>query len=119
MLSSDQFIQNNIKLCSLELGDFTLDARTAQILASALSQCAGSLRSFGLKRCENLTGRSMEKIANALKVKSNIKKLSLDNDINDEAATVLGDALATLSLKSLSLRGNYGSISPAGMPNKP
>ena len=41
----------------------------------------------------------MEKIANALKVKSNIKKLSLDeNDINDEAAVVLGDALATLCL---------------------
>ncbi len=114
------FIQNNTKLCSLELGDFTLDARTAQILACALSQCAGSLRSFGLKRCENLTERSMEKIVNVLKVKSNIKKLSLDeNDINDEAAVVLGDALATLSLKSLSLEGDYrmeyGSISPAGM----
>ena len=62
----------------------------------------------------------MEKIVNALKEKSCIDRLSLDeNDINDDAAAVLGDALATLSLKSLSLKGEYemehGSISPAGM----
>eukprot|EP00984_Skeletonema_dohrnii_P009867 scaffold3799_cov68-Skeletonema_dohrnii-CCMP3373.AAC.2 len=114
------FVQSNNKLYSLQLGHFTLDARTAQILASALSNCAGSLRTFGLKRCDGLTGRAMEKIINAMKVKSNITELCLDEiDIDDEVAAVLGDALTTPSLKSLSLRGDYemryGSISEAGM----
>mmetsp|Transcript_19307 Transcript_19307/g.29745 ORF Transcript_19307/g.29745 Transcript_19307/m.29745 type:complete len:532 (-) Transcript_19307:1142-2737(-) len=114
------FVQSNNKLRSLQLSHFTLDARTTQILASALSNCAGSLRSFELKRCDGLTGRAMEKIINAMKVNSNITELSLDeNDIDDDVGIVLGDALTTLSLKSLSLRGDYemrsGSISPAGM----
>ena len=114
-------IQNNNKLCSLELSHFSLDARTTQILASSLSHCAGSLSTFGLKRCDGLTGRAVEKIINALKVKPNITNLSLDeNYIDDEVASVLGHALTTLeSLKSLSLQGDYemrhGSISPAGM----
>ena len=114
-------IQNNDKLCSLELSHFSLDARTTQILASSLSHCAGSLSTFGLKRCDGLTGRAMEKIINALKVKPNITDLSLDeNYIDDEVASVLGHALTTLeSLKSLSLQGDYemrhGSISPGGV----
>jgi hypothetical protein len=114
-------IQNNNKLCSLELGHFTLDARTTQILASSLSHCAGSLSTFGLKRCDGLTGRAMEKIISALRVKPNITNLSLDeNYIDDEVGAALGQALITLeSLKSLSLQGDYemqyGSISPAGM----
>ena len=116
-----QSIQNNNKLCSLQLGHFTLDARTTQILASALSHCVESLSIFGLKRCNGLTGRAMEKVINALKVKPNITELSLDeNHIDDEVASVLGRALTTLeSLKSLSLQGDYemrhGSISPVGM----
>eukprot|EP00984_Skeletonema_dohrnii_P030705 scaffold22420_cov139-Skeletonema_dohrnii-CCMP3373.AAC.2 len=114
------FVQSNNKLRSLQLSHFTMDVRTAQILASALSNCAGSLRIFELKRCDGLTGRAMEKIINAMKVNSNITELSLDeNDIDDDVGAVLGDALTTLSLKSLSLRGDYemrsGSISPAGM----
>ena len=114
-------IQNNNKLCCLELSHFSLDARTAQILASSLSHCAGSLSTFGLKRCDGLTGRAMEKIINALKVKPNITDLRLDeNYIDDEVASVLGHALTTLqSLKSLSLQGDYemrhGSISPVGV----
>eukprot|EP00984_Skeletonema_dohrnii_P003725 scaffold1290_cov112-Skeletonema_dohrnii-CCMP3373.AAC.3 len=114
------FVQSNNKLCSLELGHFTLDARTAQILASALSNCAVSLRSFELKRCDGLTGRAMEKIINAMKEKSNIAELCLHEiDIDDEVAAVLGNALTAPGLKSLSLRGDYdlrsGSISEAGM----
>jgi hypothetical protein len=114
-------IQNNNKLCSLELGHFSLDARTTQILASSLSHCAGSLSTFGLKRCDGLTGRAMEKIINALKAKPNITDFRLDeNYIDDEVASVLGHALTTLeSLESLSLTGDYemrhGSISPAGI----
>jgi len=114
------FVQSNNKLCSLEIGDFELDARTTQILASALSNCAGSLRSFGLKRCDGLTGRAMEKIINAMKINSNITELCLDEiDIDDEVAAVLGNALTAPGLKSLSLEGDYemrsGSISEAGM----
>jgi len=115
------FTQNNNNLCSVELGGFTLDVRTTQILASALSHCVGSLSSFALKRCDGLTERAMKKIINALRVKPTITNLSLDEiDIDDEVASVLGNALATLeSLKSLSLQGDYdmrnGSISSAGM----
>eukprot|EP00985_Skeletonema_marinoi_P012159 scaffold5818_cov186-Skeletonema_marinoi.AAC.2 len=114
------FVQSNNKLRSLKLGHFTLDARTAQILASALSNCAGSLRSFGLERCDGLTGRAMEKIINAMKVNSNIAELCLHEiHIDDDVGAVLGHALTTPSLKSLSLRGDYemrfGSISEAGM----
>eukprot|EP00984_Skeletonema_dohrnii_P005804 scaffold2052_cov93-Skeletonema_dohrnii-CCMP3373.AAC.2 len=113
------FVQSNNKLRSLQLGHFTMDARTAQTLASALSN-SGSLRSFGLKRCDGLTGRAMEKIINAMKVQTNIAELRLDEiDIDDAVGVVLGDALTTLSLKSLSIQGDYemrfGSISEAGM----
>eukprot|EP00985_Skeletonema_marinoi_P028455 scaffold24905_cov121-Skeletonema_marinoi.AAC.1 len=114
------FVQSNNKLRSLQLGHFTMDARTAQTLASALSNCAGSLNSFGLKRCDGLTGRAMEKIINAMKVQTNIAELRLDEiDIDDDVGIVLGVALTTLSLKSLSIQGDYemrfGSISEAGM----
>ena len=115
------FIQNNMNLCCLELGDFMLDLRTVELMESALLQCSSNLSKLGLNRCEGMNAEIMTKIVDIVNAHPHIIELSFEGyNWGDGEAEVLGDALHTkTNLKTLSLLGDtdnqLGYLTPRGV----